>query len=406
MNILVLNSGSSTVKFRLFRMEGLLEREIMRGMIDAVGAESSHLHLLPHGQDWRSCAVEASNHRQAIKLALSSISQHTNSIGDIHAVGHRVVHGGQRFSSPVLLSPSILQQIHELDFLAPLHNPFNLLAAEEVFSQLPGVPQVAVFDTAFHHSMPEQAYLYALPYHLYQQLGLRRYGFHGLSHRYISGEAARLAGRPVQDLKIISCHLGAGSSICAIEGGRSIDTSMGFTPLEGLPMATRCGDLDPSVVLFLMERLRLSISQTEAFLNRRCGLLGISGISSDFRDLEAASSGDNESGLQARRAALAVEIFCYKIRKYIGAFAAAMGGLDVLAFTGGIGAGSTLVPKLACRNLEFLDLKLGSRREIEPGVVEISSPSSRVRAFALSTNEELVIARDTYALLEPGSCFA
>jgi len=254
--------------------------------------------------------------------------------------------------------------------------------------------------------MPEQAYLYALPYHLYQQLGLRRYGFHGLSHRYISGEAARLAGRPVQDLKIISCHLGAGSSICAIEGGRSIDTSMGFTPLEGLPMATRCGDLDPSVVLFLMERLRLSISQTEAFLNRRCGLLGISGISSDFRDLEAASSGDNESGLQARRAALAVEIFCYKIRKYIGAFAAAMGGLDVLAFTGGIGAGSTLVPKLACRNLEFLDLKLGSRREIEPGVVEISSPSSRVRAFALSTNEELVIARDTYALLEPGSCFS
>ena len=317
------------------------------------------------------------------------------SLDEIEAVGHRVVHGGEYFANSVIINQEVIAAIEKCCELAPLHNPANLIGIAACDKIMPGVPQVAVFDTAFHQTMPERAYMYALPYEYYEKYAIRRYGFHGTSHRFVSEEVAKMLGRPYEETKTVTCHLGNGGSICAVRNGKSIDTTMGFTPLEGLVMGTRAGDIDAAVITYLMEKEGLTAAEMDTILNKQSGVLGISGVSSDFRDIEEASEAGNV------RAGMALDVFAYKVAKRIGAYTAAMNGVDAIVFTAGLGENSASTRKEICDYLGYLGVHIDSyNNSLRGKALEISAPDSRVRVFVIPTNEELVIARDTKELLD------
>jgi len=405
MKVLVLNCGSSSVKFQVIEtslemIETNDDRTLARGAVEKIGLSDSRLTLEVPGRKPYQEIAEILEHRAAIERVLRVLVHATHGVlthvSEIDAVGHRVVHGGERFASSVLITPEVEAMIEECVVLAPLHNPHNLRGIDAARSLLGDVPQVAVFDTAFHQSMPPAAFIYGLPYELYTRHHIRRYGFHGTSHRFVSIRTGKLLGRPLEELRIITCHLGNGCSMDAISGGHSLDTSMGFTPLEGLLMGTRSGDIDPAVIPWVMAMEEITLAQLNAMLNKHSGLYGVSGISSDLRDIEAACAAGNA------RAQLALAMFCYRIKKYIGAYAAAMGGLDAVTFTGGIGENSVVTRERSLSGFEFLGLELDyeANRSVPKGAeVVISRPTSRVAALVIPTNEERVIARDTVRVL-------
>jgi acetate kinase len=404
MNVLVLNSGSSTIKFQLIAtdldlIEGNADRRLGRGSIERIGGEAIISLHAEGGAVQRSTAPLRDTRAAVDFIAQWATSPHSgiheiNSIADVHAIGHRVVHGGERFTQSVLITDEVLRGIEDCIDLAPLHNPANIkgiLAARELFGA--GLPQVAVFDTAFHQTLPEYAYLYALPYQLYRRHRIRRYGFHGTSHRYVAYRYRQLRNLKSEETNIITLHLGNGCSAAAIRSGRSVDTSMGLTPLEGLVMGTRCGDLDPAIVDFISAKEGLSARDADSLLNKQSGLLGISGLTHDMRDLIDEATEKND-----RRARLAIDIFCYRARKYIGAYLAAMGGADAIVFTGGIGENSAQVRASICDGLQWMGLELDAEQNDShfngrEGI--ISKDGSRLLAFVIPTDEELLIARDT-----------
>ncbi|MDR2167601.1 MAG: acetate kinase [Clostridiales bacterium] len=395
MKILVLNCGSSSLKYQLVDME--TEAALARGLVERIGIENSRL---VHETDAGKVEMneDIPNHQVAVQLAIDAlISPEYGVISDvkeISAAGHRVVHGGENFSEAVIIDGEVKKAIAECSTLAPLHNPANLVGIEAC-ERILDVKQVAVFDTAFHQTMPDKAFMYALPYGLYEKYKIRRYGFHGTSHKYVAARAAALLGRPLDELKLISCHLGNGASVCAIDKGLSVDTSMGLTPLEGLIMGTRAGDMDPAAVTFIMEKERLSPGGMEGLLNKTSGVLGISGLSSDFRDLEAARNEGNEM------ADLAIKMYCYRVAKYIGAYAAAMNGVDGIIFTAGVGENGSMVRREICEYLGFLGVSLDEEKNAKRGVeIDASAEGARVRALVIPTNEELTIARETLALVK------
>jgi acetate kinase len=398
MKILVLNCGSSSVKYQLINTS--INIALAKGLVSRIGMSQALLTHKPFDRPEIKITPEILDHIVAIEYVISILlSQNHGVIKDkkeIEAVGHRVVHGGEKFADSTLINSEILTEIRNCIELAPLHNPHNIRGINACQKILPGIPQVAVFDTAFHQKMPPVSYIYGVPYILYKKYGVRRYGFHGTSHHYVSKRAATILGKPLSELKMITCHLGNGASMTAIKEGISIDTSMGFTPLEGLLMGTRCGDIDPSIILHVMAREELSLHEANTLLNKHSGMQGISGVSSDMRDIIEESHKGN------RGAQLAFDIYCYRIRKYIGAYAAAMGGLDVLVFTAGIGENSPLVRKKCCEDLEFLGIKIDDERNDEGIKIEqeISSDDSKVKVFAIPTNEELVIAVDTERIVK------
>lgn len=401
MLVLVINCGSSSLKYELFDMkngvslaDGLAER------VGIAGGNNAVLNYRRRGNEKIEMAVSMPDHRVAVSLVLKALAdpEHgvINDLKDIKAVGHRVVHGGEKFAASVLITPEVIEAIEQFCELAPLHNPANLLGIRACQELIPETPHVAVFDTAFHQTMPKHAYLYGLPYELYQELGVRRYGFHGTSHRYVCEVATGLLaerGVPVEEQCIVTCHLGNGCSMAAVKGGKSIDTTLGFTPLEGLLMGTRCGDLDPALVPFLMDRLGLDTREVDTLMNKQSGLLGVSGVSSDMRDVHAAAAKGNE------RAKIAISLFCYRVRKYIGAYAAVMGGLHAVVFTAGIGENDPEVRQRSIDGLEFLGIKIDQARNADPSIrgqiTDISATDARTRVFVIPTDEELLIARDT-----------
>jgi acetate kinase len=316
-------------------------------------------------------------------------------MGEITAVGHRVVHAGEKFSGSVLITKEVVDALKDCIDLAPLHNPPNILGIEATQGIMPSIPMVGVFDTAFHQTMPEKAYLYGIPYDMYKKYGIRRYGFHGTSHKYVSQRAAIILGKPIGELKLITCHLGNGASIAAVKGGKSVDTSMGFTPLEGLVMGTRCGDIDPAIVFFLMEKENLSINEINNFLNKNCGVYGISDVSSDFRDLEEAAKKGNI------KAQFALDIFAYKVQKYIGSYAAAMNGVDAIIFTAGLGENSAYMRDKVCADIGYLGLTIDKEKNNVRGKeTDVTTPDSKVKVLLVPTNEELMIARDTKDIIQ------
>jgi acetate kinase len=404
MNILVLNTGSSSVKFQLIQTDiGLIEknedRRLASGIIERVIGQAL-ITLQAEGQPKIRKAEPIKDHRNAIDYILRWIISpeskiaNINSLTDIHAVGHRVVHGGEKFTMSALITDEIIEQIEDSIELAPLHNPANLkgiMAARELLG--PGVPQVAVFDTSFHSTMPETSYLYAIPYQLYRRHRIRRYGFHGTSHRYLAYRYRQLVGIKREQVNIITLHLGNGCSACAIKNGESLDTSMGFTPLEGLVMGTRGGDMDPSIIEFIRNKEGMSVREIDTMFNKQSGLLGISGLTNDMRELLA-----EEKEKDDRRARLAIDIFCNRAKKYIGAYIAEMGGAQAIVFTGGIGENSPIVRERICKGLEWMGLTLDSKKNnvITNGKEgEISENDARLKAWVIPTNEELLIARDT-----------
>ena len=404
MKVLVLNCGSSTLKFQLIETDEAMARDgrdrtLAKGLVEDAGG-TAVLHYEAEGKKPVRDAIGAFQHRTAVERALAVMTDPETGViphkDEIGAVGHRVVHGGERFQSSVLIDEEVIEGIEANIALAPLHNPANLQGYQAAKAVLPDAPQVAVFDTAFHHTMPEAAYLYALPYSLYQRFGMRRFGFHGTSHRFVSGRLAALLGREGDPgLRLITCHLGNGASACAVLGGKSVDTSMGFTPLEGLVMGTRCGDLDPAALLFIMGRDELGAAEASALMNKHSGLLGISGLSSDMRALLEAEEKGNE------RARLAIDIFCYRLRKYIGSYVAALGGVDAVAFAGGIGENSPAVRERTMRGLDALGLVIDPARNTgaKGTEAEISPGGARSRVFVVPTNEELMIARDAAGIV-------
>jgi acetate kinase len=396
LNILVVNCGSSTVKYQLFRMEDEDRYEVVaRGIVERIGIPGSRLE---HRSTLDTFVEErpVPNHRVALELVIAALTSGEtrvlSGVGEIDAIGHRVVHGGEKFTGSVLITDEVLKAIRACADLAPLHNPPNILGIEACQELIPGVPQVAVFDTAFHGTLPEYAYIYAIPYEYYEKYRIRRYGFHGTSHRYVAERAAKMMGRPLEELRLITCHMGSGVSFAAILYGKSIDTSMGFTPLEGLVMGTRCGDIDPAIVFFLMEKEGLSAKEVEEILNKKSGVLGISGISSDTRDIEDAAPHNH-------RARLTLDIIAYRAKKYIGAYYAILGGLDGLVFTAGIGENSPYIRKSICSGLEHLGILIDDERNtVRRKEALISRDDSRVQVMVIPTNEELVIARDTWRI--------
>lgn len=397
MKILVLNCGSSSLKYQLIDSD--TENVLAKGLCERIGIEGSKLKHQPTGKDDVVFNEYMEDHTVAVQMVIDALldSSHgvVSSAKEIHAVGHRVVHGGEYFANSVIITSEVKQAIQKCCELAPLHNPANLIGIDACEKIMPGVPQVAVFDTAFHQTMPERAYLYAIPYEYYEKYKIRRYGFHGTSHRYVSEEAAKMINRPLEESKIITCHLGNGGSICAVRNGKSIDTSMGFTPLEGLAMGTRSGDVDAAVITYLMEKEGLTPTEMDTILNKKSGVLGISGVSSDFRDIEGAKDEGNV------RAEAALDIFAYRVAKYIGEYAAAMNGVDAIVFTAGLGENSGSTRRVICDYLTFLGIHIDSyNNSLRGRAIEISAPDSRIRVLVIPTNEELVIARDTKELLD------
>ena len=395
MKTLVINCGSSSLKYQLIDMS--TEECMVQGLVERIGIEGSILTQKVEGKDKYVINTEIKNHKDAIKLVLEALIDPIHgvikSMEEISAVGHRVVHGGEKYSDSVLINDEVLQSIKDCIVLAPLHNPPNIIGIEACKELMPNTPMVAVFDTAFHQTMPKHSYICPLPYELYEKYGIRKYGFHGTSHKYVSNKVAEAMGKDIKDLKIVTCHLGNGCSLAAVKNGKSVDTSMGFTPLAGVMMGTRSGSIDPSVISFLIEQHGYTIEQIDELLNKKSGVLGISGVSSDFRDVLAAGEAGNE------RAKLALEIFYYKVRTQIAAYAGAMGGIDVIVFTAGIGENSSITRKEILKGLEFFGFELDEEKnELRGNIQEISTENSKVKVYVVPTNEELMIARDTSKL--------
>lgn len=397
MKILVLNSGSSSIKFQLFDMD---EEQVMaRGIVERIGINDSCLEYESYkGVEFEE-KHDISDHTSGIELVRDTLIDEDRGVlenmDEINAIGHRVVHGGEKFADSTLITEEVINQIEEVSELAPLHNPHNLTGIKVCSKLMPGKPQVAVFDTAFHQTMTPRAYLYALPYEYYKKYGIRRYGFHGTSHKYVAHRTAQIMDKPIEDLKIITCHLGNGASITAVDAGKSVDTSMGLTPLEGLVMGTRCGDIDPAIIPFLMEKEDLSMKDIDDIMNKKSGLLGLSGVSSDSRDVREAASKGN------KRARMAQEIFNYKVKKYIGAYMTIMGGVDAIVFTAGIGENAGEVRAGIIEGLEFLDIYLDREaNQVKGKEKEITTEDSAIKVYTIPTNEELVIARDTEIIVE------
>ena len=395
-NVLVINCGSSSLKYQLLDMDE--ERLLAKGLVERIGLDQgNHVYSRP-GRDDIVQEAPVPDHARAMQLLLTALVDPVHgvlrSLGEITAVGHRVVHAGEKYATSVRIDDNVLAALEECIPLAPLHNPANLTGLRAAAACLPDVPMIGVFDTAFHQTMPDRAYIYPLPYRLYVESKIRRYGFHGTSHRYVAQRTAQILGRDLSELNLITCHLGNGASVCAIDGGRSIDTSMGFTPLEGLMMGTRCGDIDAAIVGYLSERMGLSLADIDKMLNKQSGMLGISGISSDLRDVEKAyANGDD-------RARLALEIYTYHIRKYIGAYAVALGRVDAIVFTAGVGEHDSLVREWSCQGLDILGAQLDTfKNATRHDEAVISRMGSRVKIMIVPTNEELMIARDTAALV-------
>jgi acetate kinase len=397
MKVLVINCGSSSLKYQLIDMSN--EGVLAKGLVERIGIEGSILTQKVEGRQNFVVQQPMEDHKDAIKLVLDALLDKENgvigSMDEISAVGHRVVHGGEKYSTSVLIDDSVMAALEECVKLAPLHNPPNLIGINACKALMPNTPMVAVFDTAFHQTMPEEAYIYALPYELYTEYKIRRYGFHGTSHKYVSQVAANTMGKDIKDLRIITCHLGNGASIAAIKNGKVVDTSMGFTPLEGLVMGTRCGDIDPAIVTFLMDEKKLSFKEINDLLNKQSGVLGISGVSSDFRDIEGAAADGN------KRAELALNIFYYKVKQYIGSYAASMGGVDCVVFTAGLGENSAETRENVCEGLQFLGINIDKEKNRVRGkLTEVSAADSKVKVFLIPTDEELMIARDTKELVK------
>uniref|UniRef100_A0A832DF03 Acetate kinase n=1 Tax=Ignavibacterium album TaxID=591197 RepID=A0A832DF03_9BACT len=390
MKVLVLNCGSSSVKYQFIDTDKKLA--LAKGLVDRIGMAGAVLSHQRYDGDQIKISGEILDHQIAIEYVLAVLLSKNHGViddkKDIEAVGHRVVHGGETFSGSVLITDEVIKALQDNIELAPLHNPPNIKGIQAATRILPGTPQVGVFDTAFHSHMPPKAYLYGIPYELYRKYKIRRYGFHGTSHLYVSKKAAELMGKKYEDLKIITAHLGNGCSMAAVNKGISVDTTMGFTPLEGLLMGTRSGDLDPQVILYVMGKEGLSLNEAATMLNKHSGLIGISGESSDMREILAAVKD------QHQRAKHAFDIFCYRIKKYVGAYASAMGGVDALVFTGGIGENSFEVREEVCKDMEFMGIQLDLLRNQNNSEL-ISTDSSKVKVFRIPTNEELVIAMDT-----------
>ena len=398
MNILVINCGSSSLKFQVINAES--EKLLAKGLCERIGMDGSCITYENKADNTgkEGNEIPMPDHNKAVSLVLSALTNEKTgvlkSLSEIGAVGHRIVHGGEKFTSSVVINDEVVEAIKEVSDLAPLHNPANLIGVDACKALMPGTPMVAVFDTAFHQTMPEKAYMYALPLDYYKKYKVRRYGFHGTSHSFVSKEAAKIVGKAYDDCKTIVCHLGNGASISAVMNGKCVDTSMGLTPLEGLIMGTRSGDLDPAIIDFIAGKENLTAAEVVSILNKKSGVFALSdGLSSDFRDLESAyKKGD-------RNAQLAVDAFAYRVAKYVGAYTAAMNGVDVIAFTAGIGENSPFVREKVLSYLGYLGIEYDPAANAQRGdVVKISTDSSKVAVYAIATNEELAIARETYAL--------
>ena len=398
MKILVINAGSSSLKYQLIDMAD--QSVLAKGQCERIGIEGSLLKHTPAGKDTVKIEEAMPNHTKAITLVLDALCNKDHgvvaSLDEISAVGHRVVHGGEFFKSSVLIDDGVKEAIKACFDLAPLHNPANLIgieACEEAMGK--NVPQVAVFDTAFHQTMPDYAFMYGVPYDAYETYKVRRYGFHGTSHKYVSNRVAEIMGKKPEELKIVTAHLGNGSSIAAVDCGKSVDTSMGFTPLAGILMGTRSGDIDPAIITYLKDKYSMTAEQVINTLNKESGVYGVSGISSDFRDLMAAADSGN------KRAQLALDMFIYQVKRYIGAYAAAMGGVDVIVFTAGIGENTKEIRYGACEGLEFMGVKIdAAKNDMRGEEALISTDDSKVKVYVVPTNEELMIAMDTKAIVE------
>ncbi|MDD2326915.1 MAG: acetate kinase [bacterium] len=397
MKILVLNCGSSSIKYKLFEMES--KQVVAQGGIEKIGMKGSFLKLTLSDGQKVMLEGEILEHRAGIEYILGVLLSEKygciKSLEEIEAVGHRVVHGGERFNKSVLINDEVIQMLNECIELAPLHNPPNLKGIYAIQELMPETPQVGVFDTAFHQTMPDYAYMYGIPYMLYEKYGIRRYGFHGTSHRYVSQRACDFLGVPYGEQRIITAHIGNGGSVTAIKNGKSIDTSMGMTPVEGLIMGTRSGDLDPGVISYIMEKEHMGTKGISTLLNKFSGVLGISGISSDMREIEAGIQAEN------KRAILAMQTYNYRIKKYVGSYAAALGGVDILVFTGGVGENQAATRSEVCRDMAFMGIELDEElnARVRATEVVISKPSSRVKVVIIPTDEELTIARDTLEIL-------
>jgi len=396
LKVLVINCGSSSLKYQLFNMEN--QSVLAKGLVERVGLEGGVLKHQPAGKDKVEISENIPNHKVAVKMMLDALLDKRHgvieTVSEISAVGHRVVHGAEKFSGSVKITDEVMNVLKECISIAPLHNPPNIIGIEAARELLPDVPMVGVFDTAFHQTMPEYAYIYGVPYDMYKKHSIRRYGFHGTSHRYVSMRAAKFLNKPIEDLKMVTLHLGNGSSITAVKGGKSVDNSMGFTPLEGVVMGTRCGSIDPAIVPFIIEKEGIAPEKINDYLNKKCGVLGISGVSSDFRDIEdAATAGD-------QRAKLALNVFAYQSKKYIGSYAAAMNGLDAVVFTGGIGENSISMRRMICEDMDYFGMRIDdTKNNVRGKEADISADGSKTRILIIPTNEELMIALDTVSLI-------
>jgi len=396
MKILVINAGSSSLKYQLMDSES--GYVIAKGLCERIGIDGAMTYK-PTGREPVQFSDALKDHTEAIKLVINTLTDPqigvVKSMDEIDAVGHRLVHGGEKFAKSVLITEEVIETVESLNSLAPLHNPANLMGVRACMEIMPGVPMVAVFDTAFHQTMPREAFLYGLPYEAYTDHMVRRYGFHGTSHLYVSRKAIEMLGKPAEETKVVTCHLGNGSSISAVKGGKSIDTSMGLTPLEGVPMGTRCGSIDPAIVTYLMDKLGLDAKGIDNYMNKKSGVMGISGVSSDFRDITAAAKEGND------RAKAALECFAYQVKKYIGAYSAAMGGVDAIVFTAGVGENHRLLREMILTGLDYLGADVDFEYNMScPGGqdVELTKPGSKVKVYVIPTDEEMVIAQDTARL--------
>ena len=395
MKILVLNCGSSSLKYQLINME--TEDVMASGKYERIGEDEAYITHKVNGQKIE-IKHPAYNHEEAIDFTLKQLINPeykvVDSLDEVNAIGHRVVHGGEYFSRPVIITDEVIRKVDECAELAPLHNKAAVLGMKACQNVMPGKPMVAVFDTAFHQSIPKNRYIYPIPYEYYKKYGIRKYGFHGTSHMYVSQKLAEIENKPIEDLKIVTCHLGQGSSICAVQGGKSVDTSMGLTPLAGIPMVTRSGDLDPSVITYIMKKENMTAEEVENMLNKESGVMGISGLAPDFRVIESASYEDNE------RAKLAMESFKYSIAGFIAKYAVAMNGIDAVVFTGGVGENQINIRKGICKQLEFMGLIIDEDENNVRGEERlITKPESKVKAYIIPTNEELMIAKETEKLV-------
>lgn len=396
MNILVINAGSSSLKYQLINIKTY--EVIAKGIVERIGIEGSALTHKPAGKEQYETVRPIANHKIGMELVLEALvdKKHgvISSMDEIGAVGHRVLHAAEKFTDSVIINCDVIDVVKECIKFGPLHNPANIMGIEACMEIMPDTKMVAVFDTAFHQTMPKHAYLYGLPYEAYSKYGIRRYGFHGTSHKYITGRFAEIKGKDPKELRIITCHLGNGSSITAVDRGKCVDTSMGLTPLAGVVMGTRCGDIDPAIVPYLMDAMNISAKEMDTYMNKKSGVLGLSGVSSDFRDLWKAAGEGNE------RAKFALEVFCYTVKKYIGSYAAAMGGVDAIIFTAGIGENDYKIRAMCVEGLEFLGAHMDKDKNasIRSKEARISTDDSNVEIWCVPTNEEMAIAKETYAL--------